>query len=85
MLPGAFIVLILAGVYSSFGDLPLFTAFFLGIKATVIVIVLQALHRIANKALHSKQYWFIAFAAFIGIYFFASSSDCQVFQEMNSY
>ena len=41
VLPGALVVLLLAALYAIFGQLPLVAALFLGIKATVIVVVLD--------------------------------------------
>lgn len=71
VLPGAFIILILAGVYSAFGSVPIFEAFFVGVKAAVIVIVVQALWRISKKTLVRYYYWLIAAASFVGIFFFS--------------
>ncbi len=71
VLPGALIILILAGVYSAFGSVPVFEAFFVGIKAAVIVIVVQALWRISKKTLVNYYYCLIAVASFIGIFFFS--------------
>lgn len=71
VLPGAFIILLLAAAYSAFGDLPVFSAFFIGITATIVVIVIQALARIASKALVSPSYYVIAMLAFVGIFFLA--------------
>ncbi len=69
VLPGAFIVLALAAIYSLFGDVNLLDALFVGIKATVIAIVIQALFRISQKALVRPLYWCVALCAFIGIFF----------------
>ncbi len=71
VLPGALIILLLAGLYSSFGSVPIVEAFFIGIKAAVIVIVVQALWRISKKTLVNFYYWLIAGVSFIGIFFFA--------------
>ncbi len=69
VLPGAFVVLALAAIYSLFGDVSLLDALFVGIKATVIAIVLQALSRISQKALVRPLYWCVACCAFVGIFF----------------
>jgi chromate transporter len=71
ILPGALVIGALAAVYLTFGNMPSFNAVFLGIKATVIVIVLQALYRISKKALTGWQYWVIAVMAFIALFFFS--------------
>jgi chromate transporter len=68
VLPGATIVLGLAIVYVTFGDLPLTVALFLGIKAAVLIVVAEALFRVAKKALHLTEHWFIAAFAFIGLF-----------------
>jgi chromate transporter len=69
VLPGALVVLALASVYAAFGSLPLVTALFFGIKAAVLVIVIEALIRISKRALTGRVHLFIAATAFIGIFF----------------
>ena len=51
VLPGAFIMLGLGLVYVTFGTVGLIGAAFLGLKAAIVVIVLQALIRLAQKSL----------------------------------
>ena len=50
VLPGAVVIALLASVYVAFGDVPLVSALFLGIKAVVVVIVIEALLRVAKNA-----------------------------------
>ncbi len=69
VLPGAAVMLVLAIIYALVGDVPLVSALFLGIKAAVLVIVIEALLRVARKALHLPQHWVIAALAFVGIFF----------------
>ena len=71
VLPGAIVIGVLAAVYALFGDVPLVDALFLGIKAAVIVIVVEALLKVSKRALHLTEHWFIAGLAFIGIFFLA--------------
>ncbi len=71
VIPGAFVVLALASIYAYFGEVPLVNALFLGIKATVLVIVIEALLRVSKKALNGAVYWGIALLSFIGIFFLA--------------
>ena len=71
VLPGALIVLALSVAYAYFGRLPLVEAAFVGIKAAVIVIVIEALLRVAKRSLKRPIDWLIAAAAFAGIFFFA--------------
>ncbi len=70
VLPGAVVMAVLVGLYASYGDLPLVQAGFLGIKATVIVIVLQALHKLSRKALTDGHYRVIAALGFLAIFVF---------------
>ncbi len=69
VLPGALVMLGLGMIYAYFGDVPLVSALFLGIKAAVLVIVVEALLRVSKKALQSTGHWVIAALAFIGIFF----------------
>jgi chromate transporter len=71
VLPGALVVLALSVAYAYFGRLPLVEAAFVGIKAAVIVIVIEALLRVAKRALQRPIDWLIAATAFIGIFCFA--------------
>jgi len=68
VIPGALIVLALSAAYAWFGDVPLVSALFLGVKAVVVVIVIEALLRIAKKALHGRAHWIIAGLSFVGIF-----------------
>ena len=61
----------LSYVYAVFGNVPAVAAFFFGLKAAVLAIVLQALHRIASRALKGWPMLAIAALAFVGIFFFA--------------
>lgn len=69
VLPGAAIVLALAATYAMVGDLPLVTTLFLGVKAAVLIIVIEALLRVARRALKGTAHWMIAGLAFAGIFF----------------
>jgi chromate transporter len=68
VIPGAVVILALASVYAAFGAVPLVQALFLGIKAAVIVIVVQALVKVSKKALTGTLPYGLAAAAFLGIY-----------------
>ena len=63
MLPGAIVIFGLALVYALYGDLPLVNALFLGVKAAVIVIVVEALLRVAKRALHLPVFRRLAVSA----------------------
>lgn len=71
VLPGAFIVLGLTIGYAYYGNVPLVEAAFVGVKAAVLVIVIEALLRVAKRALRGPHDVAIAAAAFIAIFFFA--------------
>lgn len=68
VLPGAVIIALLVALYASFGELPLVQAAFLGVKATVIVIVLQALRNLSRKALTDSEHRIIAGLGFLAIF-----------------
>lgn len=68
VVPGAIVILALASLYISYGTLPLVQAGFLGVKAAVVIVVLQALRKVSSKALKSNLAWFLAGAAFLAIY-----------------
>ena len=69
VLPGALVILALAIIYASLGDVPLIQALFLGVKAAVLIVVIEALLRISKKALKAPTLKVIALFAFIGIFF----------------
>ncbi len=66
VLPGALVVLALAAGYAFLGSVPVVEALFLGVKAAVVVIVLDALLRISRKALETPAHWTIAGLSFLG-------------------
>ncbi|AXI46442.1 chromate transporter [Sulfitobacter sp. SK012] len=70
VVPGAIIIAALALLYASYGQLPLVQAAFLGIKAAVIVVVFQALRKVAAKALHGTQGWLLAGFSFVALFVF---------------
>jgi len=70
VLPGAALILVLASFYAAYGSVPLVEALFLGIKATVIVIVIQALLKVSRKALKGPLPIVIAVVAFVAIFVF---------------
>jgi chromate transporter len=70
VLPGALVVLILSMIYAAFGQVPFVAALFFGIKAAVLAIVIEALLRVARRALKFASDWWIAAAAFLALYVF---------------
>lgn len=71
VLPGALIVLALTMLYAALGKLPLVEALFYGVKAAVLAIVIEALLRVARRALKNGADWVIAALAFAALFFFA--------------
>ena len=71
VLPGAAVMLALSALYSVFGKVAFVENLFWGVKAAVLVIVLQALLRISKKALKGRVDWAIAGLAFVALFFFA--------------
>ncbi len=68
VLPGAAIVLALAAIYAQFGQTSVVAALFFGVKAAVLAIVVEALLRIARRALKDCADWVIAGSAFVAIF-----------------
>lgn len=68
VIPGAIVILALALAYGAYGDLPLVQALFLGVKATVVIIVIAALRKVASKALNGPIAYGIAGAAFLALF-----------------
>lgn len=68
VVPGAILMLLLAGAYALWGAVPFAQAAFLGIKSTVVIVVLQALMKVSKKALKSRSHWAIAGLAFLAIF-----------------
>jgi chromate transporter len=71
VIPGALVVLTLSMIYGSYGNLPWVSAIFFGVKAAVLAIVIEALLRVAKRALKGNRDWLIAGAAFLALYCFA--------------
>ena len=70
VLPGAAVVLALAALYAAYGTTTILAAVFLGVKAAVLAIVLEALLRISRRALKTRVAWLIAGAAFLAMFVF---------------
>ncbi|OIQ43957.1 MAG: chromate transporter [Roseobacter sp. MedPE-SW] len=70
VLPGALVIATLVWLYAAFGALPPVQAAFLGIKAAVVVIVLQALWKLSHKALKHLRDWGLAGFGFMALFAF---------------
>src|SRR5215203_2662189 len=71
VIPGALVMLGLSLLYALGRGVPIVDGALFGIKAAVLVIVLEALIRIGKRALKTSVMYGIAGAAFIGIFFFS--------------
>lgn len=71
VLPGMVTLLALSAIYVGYGDTTLVEALFLGLGPAVIAIVVQALTRVARRALHAPWMWIVAGTSFIALAFFA--------------
>src|SRR5438874_1867477 len=69
VVPGIVSIMALSYVYAAFGSVPAVAALFFGLKAAVLAIVLQAVHRVGSRALKSRSMLVLAALAFIGIFF----------------
>ena len=70
VIPGALVMLALSTLYALAANLDWFAALFLGIKAAVLAIVVQALIRIGGRALNTRFKQALAVAAFLGLFLF---------------
>jgi len=70
VLPGFFTILALSAVYAGYGSVPWVSALFLGLKAAVLAVVLEAVVRIGKRALRNATMVSVASAAFVAIHFF---------------
>jgi chromate transporter len=69
VLPGAFVMLAVSLLYVMGRGVPVVDGALFGIKAAVLVIVVEALIRIGRRSLKSRLLIGVAAAAFIGIFF----------------
>jgi chromate transporter len=70
VLPGALVMLVLSAAYALWHDLGVTQALFLGIKAVVLAIVVEAILRIGRRALKTRAAVVLAIAAFAALYLF---------------
>jgi len=68
VLPGVIALLALSLLYVLYGPLPAVTALFYGLKPAVLAVVLEALLRIARRALQRQLQWGIALSAFVALF-----------------
>ena len=70
VVPGALLMIVLSMIYVYYGQLPAIEVLFLGVKAAVLAIVLEALIRVAGRALQTRMHWLLAGLAFVALFFF---------------
>ncbi len=68
-LPGAAVMLILSISYVAFSGTSMLSGIFLGVKAAILVVVVQALITLSRRALTQTQHYVISGAAFVGLFF----------------
>lgn len=71
VMPGALVIALLALAYVRFGALPGVQAVFVGVQATVVVIVVAALRKLVLKALQGPVALMIAALSFLALFAFA--------------
>jgi len=71
VLPGAAVILALGIVYALFGSTGPMVDVFMGVKAAVVLIVVEALLRVGKRALKGPGHSATAAFSFIAIFFFA--------------
>jgi chromate transporter len=71
VVPGIISILALSYVYAACGNVPAVASLFFGLKAAVLAIVLQAVHRVGGRALKSTAMIALAALAFVSIFFLA--------------
>ncbi|UPY38508.1 chromate efflux transporter [Sediminicoccus sp. KRV36] len=70
ILPGALVMLVLSFIYAALGDVPLIAGLFFGLKCAVLILVVEALLRVAKRALKGALPWTLAAAAFVALFVF---------------
>src|SRR5215212_2846742 len=67
VLPGVVALLVLSAIYVAFGSTTTITSVFAGLAAAVLAIVVQAVIRVAKKALDSRALVVLAVASFVAL------------------
>src|ERR1700751_5739115 len=65
VIPGIIAIMALSYVYAAYGNVPVVTALFFGLKAAVLAIVLEAVLRIGKRALKNRLMVALAALAFV--------------------
>src|SRR5690606_28758332 len=67
VLPGAAVIMTLAAAYARWGHVPAVQSLFLGVKACIVVIVIEALIRVWRRALVTRTHAAIAGLSFLAL------------------
>jgi len=70
VLPGACVIMVLAALYVSFGQVPLVQTLFTGVKAAVLAIVAQALIKLMGRAVTTALHRTLAVLSFTALFVF---------------
>ncbi len=71
ILPGVVVMMALSLIYATLGAVPVVAALFFGLKCAVLVVVVEALIKVAKRALKTPAAWAMAVAAFLALFAFA--------------
>ncbi|MES2713450.1 MAG: chromate efflux transporter [Pseudomonadota bacterium] len=72
IIPGAVVMLALSLLYATFGDVPVVASLFFGLKCAVLVVVIEALLRVARRALKGRVPWVVAILAYVALFAFGA-------------
>src|SRR5690349_11705406 len=61
-------MLALSAIYAAFGEVPLIAGLFYGLKCAVLILVVEALLRVAKRALKGRVPWVVAGLAFAALF-----------------
>ena len=79
VLPGLVTIMVLSWIYVLLGKLTIVEGLFFGLKATVLVIVVEAVLRVGKRALKNRVMVALAAASFIAIFFYGVPFPVIVF------
>jgi chromate transporter len=71
IMPGALVLIALSALYFFLGDLPVVAGLLFGLKAAVVALVLEALLKVAKRALKAWHHWLLAAASFVALAVFS--------------
>uniref|UniRef100_UPI0033658BFC chromate efflux transporter n=1 Tax=Polynucleobacter sp. HIN8 TaxID=3047867 RepID=UPI0033658BFC len=70
ILPSLIILIALSWIYIAYGQTPVISALFFGIKSAVTAVVIMAVIRIAKKSVYNRQLILVAITSFVAIFAF---------------